>query len=274
MIKRILVGLGGTPFTPTAIRYAVELAQVQQAEVLGMTVIDRRRLAALTKASGTAQDAVQERIHLDATQKAQEQAIADFETACANSGLQYTVAQESGDPFEKMISQARYHDLMIFGLRSLFDYDVVDTAPTDVLSRLVSRGVRPILAVSQEYRPVQRALLAYSGSMESAKAIRRFMQMQLWPELSVKVVTFEHTPKSANGLLTDVASYCRSYGCDTEVEHVAGSARELLLQHATDWKADVIVVGNSVKRLWLKKLFGETAMHVIQNATVPLFLSQ
>ena len=63
--------------------------------------------------------------------------------------------------------------------------------------------------------------------MESAKAIRRFMQMQLWPELSVKVVTFEHTPEIANGLLTDVASYCRSYGLDTEVEHVAGSAREL-----------------------------------------------
>jgi nucleotide-binding universal stress UspA family protein len=157
MIKRILVGLGGTPFTSTAIRYAVELAQVQQAEILGMTVIDRRRLAALTKASGTAQDAVHEMNRLGATQKAQEQAIAAFESACANSGIRYTVAQESGDPFETMISQARYHDLMIFGLRSLFDYDVVDTAPTDVLTRLVSRGVRPILAVSQEYRPIRRA---------------------------------------------------------------------------------------------------------------------
>ena len=39
MIGRILVGLGGTPFTHTAIRYAVELAQVHEAELLGMTVI-------------------------------------------------------------------------------------------------------------------------------------------------------------------------------------------------------------------------------------------
>ncbi len=173
-----------------------------------------------------------------------------------------------------MISQARYYDLMIFGLRSLFDYNVVDTAPTDVLTRLVSRGVRPILAVSQEYRPIQRALLAYSGSMESAKAIRRFMQMQLWPNLSVKVVTFEHTPDLADGLLSDVSSDCRSYGYDVETERVAGSAKALLLQHANDWKADVIVVGNSVKRLWMRKLFGETALNVIRNATVPLFLSQ
>ena len=274
MIRRILVGLGGTPFTPTAIRYAVELAQVQQADILGMTVIDRRRLAALHKSSGRTKDAIYEMRRLDSIQKNQEQSVADFEQACANAGLRYDVTQESGDPFETMISQARYHDLMVFGLRSLFDYDVVDTAPTDVLTRLVSRGVRPILAVSQEYRPIQRALLAYSGSMESAKAIRRFMQMQLWPELSLRIVTFEHTPKVANELLADVAGYCRSYGYEAEIEHVAGSAKELLLRHATDWKADVIVVGNSVKRLWLKKLFGETAMYVIRNATVPLFLSQ
>ena len=274
MIKRILVGLGGTPFTPTAIRYAVELAQVQQADALGMTVIDRRRLAALQKAAGTAKDTILETRRLEMIQKNQEQSIAEFELACTNAGIRYDVTQESGDPFESMISQARYYDLMIFGLRSLFDCNVFDIAPSDVLTRLVTRGVRPVLAVSQEYRPIHRALLAYSGSMESAKAIRQFMQLQLWPELSVKVVTFEHDPEIANGLLADAAGYCRSYGYEAETEHVAGSAKELLLQHATDWKADVIVVGNSVKRLWLKKLFGETAMDVIRNATVPLFLSQ
>jgi nucleotide-binding universal stress UspA family protein len=156
MIARILVGLGGTPFTPTAIRYAVELAQVHQAEVLGITVIDRSRLGALTNASGAARDAVHELKRLDMTEKQQEQAIEDFESACAKAGLRYAVARESGDSFEKMISQARYYDLMIFGLRSLFEYDVLGSSPSDVLTRLVSRGVRPILAVSQEYRPIRR----------------------------------------------------------------------------------------------------------------------
>ena len=39
-IKRILVGLGGTPFTPTSIRLAIELAQSHQAEVTGVTLLD------------------------------------------------------------------------------------------------------------------------------------------------------------------------------------------------------------------------------------------
>lgn len=274
MMKRILVGLGGTPFTPTAIRYATELAQLHEAELLGMTVMDRRRLKALHRTRGMADEADDEMRRLLSIHQEQEKSIADFVQECTDANLKYDVVQESGDPFETMISQARYFDLMIFGLRSLFDYDVVDTVPTGVLTRLVSRGVRPILAVSQEYHPIKRALFAYSGSMESAKAIRRFMQMQLWPDLTIKVVTFENTPEEANQLLTDVATYCRSYGYEAETEHVESPAQEFLLQHAADWKADAIVVGNSVKHLWLKKLMGETAIHLIRNATVPLFLSQ
>lgn len=274
MVKRILVGLDGTPFTPPAIRYAVELAQFHQAEVLGMTVIDRRRLGALTKASRAAQDAVRELERLEEIEERQEQAIADFESACAKAGLDFAVTRESGDPFEDMISQARYYDLMVFGLRSLFDYDLVNTDASVVLTRLVSHGVRPILAVSQGYRPIRRVLVAYSGSMESAKAFKRFVHMQLWPDLCFKVVTFEHPPEIAQTLLKDVADYCRAYGYDAEVEHVEDSAKQHLLQHATDWNADLIVLGNSAKHLWLKKLLGETAMQVIKHAEIPLFLSQ
>lgn len=233
----ILVGLGGTPFTPTAIRYAVELAQVHEAEVLGITAIDWRRLHAFTHGSN-AEAAVRERQRFDAALKQQEQSIEDFVSACTGAGLHHSLARESGDPFEKMISQARYHDLMIFGLRSLFDCDVVGPASSDVLTRLVSRGARPILAVSQEYRPVRRALLDYSGSIESIKAIRRFMQMKLWPDVSVRVVTFEHSPEAANELLTDAAGYCSLSAVSLRIDF-------LFVQSAMQQRIDMTSFGHS-----------------------------
>ena len=273
MVKRILVGLGGTPFTPTAIRYGTELAEAHQAEIGGVTVIDYRRLHAFEK-SGFARDAVREYREIERTKTAQEAVIRQFDETCAKTGLQCRVVRESGDPFEKMISLARYHDLMLFGLRSLFDCDLMETNASDALTRLVSRGVRPILAVSEAYRPIRRALLAYSGSMESAKAIKRFMHMQLWPDLTLKVVTFEHPPEVARTLLSDVGGYCQAYGYEPETEHVKGSPKQQLLQHAIDWNADLIVLGNSAKHLWVKKLLGETTMNVIRHANIPLFLSQ
>ena len=45
MIKRILLGLGGTPYTTVAIRRAVELAKRFEAEVTGVTVIDVKGLS-------------------------------------------------------------------------------------------------------------------------------------------------------------------------------------------------------------------------------------
>lgn len=32
---------------------------------------------------------------------------------------------ETGDPFDPMIAHSRYHDLVVFGLRGLFDYGIV-----------------------------------------------------------------------------------------------------------------------------------------------------
>ena len=43
MLKRILVGLGGTDYTVAAINQAVALAMANDAEVTGVTIIDKER---------------------------------------------------------------------------------------------------------------------------------------------------------------------------------------------------------------------------------------
>ncbi len=63
--------------------------------------------------------------------------------------------------------------LIVFGLRSLFESDLV-ADPHDTLVRLVQSGVRPLLAVSKQVAPIKTVLIACSGSMESAKAMKNF----------------------------------------------------------------------------------------------------
>ena len=45
MLKRILVGLGGTEYTVAAINQAVALAMANDAEVTGVTILDKERLS-------------------------------------------------------------------------------------------------------------------------------------------------------------------------------------------------------------------------------------
>jgi len=274
MIKRILVTLAGTPFTTVAIQRAVELGQLHNAEALGVTVIDRSRMAALSKARDTSKDILRESKRLQMSEQRMEYSILELKTASEAAGVHCRIQRETGDPCDQMISLARYHDIMVFGLRSLFEYDYLSEKPSGILSQIVSKGVRPIIAVSQQFRPIKRVLLAYSGSMESAKTIKLFLQLRLWPDMNLKIVTCEHQADAAHSLLEDAADYCRAHGYTPETEFIPGSARKELLPHAKVWNADMIVMGNSARSFLLRKVLGDTALHVIQNSELPLFLSQ
>ena len=43
MIRRILVGLAGTTYTPVAIQRAVSLARLHEAEITGVTIVNTNR---------------------------------------------------------------------------------------------------------------------------------------------------------------------------------------------------------------------------------------
>lgn len=233
MIKKILLGLGGTPYTSVAIQHAVGLAKGFDAEITGVTVIDVSRLFMVGTMGGErAAHRMDYRIFL--TKERIEEAIGKFEAACIAEGIKYKVKQEDEkDPFNLMISLARYHDLMIFGLRSIFEYGISPEEPKDTLARLIETGVRPIIAVSDTFRPIQKVLIAYSGSMESAKTMKRFVQMRLWPDVKVKIVTFQSSEDKAQRLLHDASGYCRAHGFHVEHESNTGSPKDFLLPMAT-----------------------------------------
>lgn len=278
MIRKILLGLGGTPYTAVAIQRAVELARRFEAEITGVTVLDLERLTKVRLAQEETIPAAMHRVVL--TRDRIEETISAFESACDAEGIKHQVKQEENEAsFDLMISLARYHDLMIFGLRSIFEYNVsvVDLSieePKDTLARLIAAGVRPIIAVSDTFMPVRNVLIAYSGSMESAKTMKRFVQMRLWPDAKLKIVTFQRSEEKARQLLNDASEYCRAHGFHVEQESNPGPPKDLLLPLATQWQADMIVLGNSAGHLLTKRILGETALHIIRNADRPLFLCQ
>jgi nucleotide-binding universal stress UspA family protein len=275
LLRRMLLGLGGTEYTVSAINQAVALAMDHGAEITGVSIIDERRLTCIGPVpiggGHYAHDVAEDRLKR-ANERA-EWAVQEFTQACNASGVRYRVLREVGEPFTLMIDQARYHDLMIFGLRSLFEFDLVPD-PHNALVQLVQSGVRPLIAVSKGFHPMKKVLIAYSGSMESAKAMKRFVQMRLWPMAKLRIVTFEHRADKAEQLARDAANYCKAHGFETEEAFVPVSAKDNLLPYAEQWGADLTVVGNSATNLLWRRIIGETALHVIQHANRPLFLAQ
>jgi nucleotide-binding universal stress UspA family protein len=256
------------------VQHAWELAAAHDAEITGVTDIDLAKVANVGPvpmgAGAAATELVEHRLQV--AEQLVTDAIERFEAACSKSDVSYNVVRETGNPFEKLISLCRYHDLTVAGLRGLFEYGIYHN-PDDVLIQLIAKGVRPILAVAREHRPVARVLAAYSGSMESAKALKRFVQLRLWPDITLKIVCFDKGD-DAEQLLDDAAGYARLHGYEAEVEHLEGSPVKGLLPHADSWKADLIVMGSSSRARIVQHLLGDTTLHAVRHAEIPLFLTQ
>lgn len=275
MIKRILLGLGGTPFTDVAIQRAVEMATIHGALITGVTVVDTKRLKQIgpvPPGGGIYAAKLREKRSVISEERV-DNAIKQFRAQCEEADIRFTIERETGDLFERMIAHARYNDVTIFGLKSLFDYGFT-AEPRDALIRLVSQGVRPIIAVSRQFRSIRNVLIAYSGSMESAKAMRRFVQLNLWPNVRLWIVHFGKRDNSSVQLLKDASDYCRDHGYLNETELVEQSAREHLIEYAQQNDMDLIVMGNSIRNLLFRHLLGDTVLNVIQQSDRPLFLAQ
>ena len=276
MIKRILVGLGGTPFTTVATKIATELGDLHQAQLTGVTVVDTNKLDKVgpVPVGGAAYAKRMRERKAQITKEGTEQAIAAFKAHCSEQQVVCRrIEYEQKDPFAAMISEARYNDLTIFGLRSMFDYGFTSD-PDKAIIKLLTQGVRPILAVAETYRPIKKALIAYSGSMESAKALRHFLHLNPWPGVRLHVVHFKDGPEKEPFLLKDAAEFCEAHGFEVETDSVEGNARSDLLPFARKNDADLIVMGNSVNKALLKRLLADTVLDTIKSADRPLFLSQ
>lgn len=277
MIKRILVGLGTSATAESVTRHAVDIAHPNAAELVGLAVTDPLRLewtgprpmgVGVTAASADLVRQRQERAAIDI--RAAREAFAN---RCRTASVVHRVVEETGDPFEIAADLVRYHDMCVFGLHGLFEHDVVPE-PRDALERLVSEGVRPILAVAEHYRPIRRVLVAYSGSLESAKTFKHFVHSGLFADAPVRIVHFGDDAAAAARRLENAAGFFAAHGRGVETDHAGGNADHDLLPYAEAWKADLIVAGNSAKNLLLRRVFGETALRLLRESPLPLYLAQ
>jgi len=278
MLKRILVGISGAPGTEANIAWVLDLAKRHGASVTVLSVIDRDQLRKVGPvplgASYYADRLGQDRI--EHSMAAAEMAVEKFSAACSAAAVPLRVMREEGDPFEHLVKAWRYSDLCLLGARGWFDHGLIPE-PENSLLRLIAQGMRPLLALPDTVRAVKRVLIAYNGSLESAKAMKQFLQAPLWQAAETHVVCMgaPKTGEDAGLLLAGAADYARDHGCEPHVSNppCAAAPWQALLAHAAEISADLIVLGSSYRKVLLSQRFGRNAINLIRAAELPLFLS-
>jgi len=273
MIKRILVALSSTPCTSSAVKHAVELANQHNAELTGVTVIDTDRLQDVGPipigGAAIAHELAEHRVHL--AKEHIEEAIGKFESACSDSNITHRVLKERGDSAERLLADWRYHDLTIIGLRGLFEYGVLHDHGHLVLD-VIGAGLRPLLAVSEEYRPIRSAMVAYDGSPLAARAMKAFCMLDIWKPMPTTITCFTGQEGNVEDLLADAAYYLEAHVFPTTKKYVDEKPRNAILETMESCDADLLVMGAAKRARMGRKLLGDTARFALENSTRPIFL--
>lgn len=255
MLTSICLYLRNAGSAKSVIRVGVDLAQRASARLRGLTLVDTRRAhEACHSESAVYADLAHQR------QAKLEQRLTkirrDLSRACLGADLEFDVRRAAGDPFQVLPRESQFHDLVVTSL----GHDP-KRPPSDAerrgrdLVRLIQAGMRPLLVAPPANRKISRVLLAYDGSEASGRAIRSFLDMDIFAEAECRLLAVGTDADAARHSLRSMADYCHSRRHGLETGWVRSSLRRVLHPFASRWQADLIVLGVDRARLLTPRLW-------------------
>lgn len=284
MIKRILVALDLDPDTPVATRYAIKLGETFNASLTGLAIVDIEQIYSEVGGGGIGTIYYADQLRQHMTEQSREKAgklLESFQQMTQDSGVKHAGHMGEGVPYERIVEDMKYHDLLVIGRESHFFFNRPEKE-TKTVARLVKKGTAPTLIVMQGYQPVEKVLIACDGSAASARAVQWFVQLEPFgKDIRIDLIHICDTGDEAIAdesklLLRLNSDFLKAHGYK-EINQVLldknGSNGDIIIDYIKENGMDLVVVGahsyNAIKRV----TFGSTTHDLVKGSPVPLFLS-
>lgn len=185
-----------------------------------------------------------------------------------------------GDPLALVLREAREADLLVVGQEDSSDMEGF-VAP-DFVETLILESGRPVLVVpyAGSFTSVaRRFLVAWGGGRESARALHD--AMPLMPGATVQVLQMTRgRPRhwAEDTTVGQVARVLKAHGIDSTVEEARCvdsdvAIGEMLLSRASDFGADLIVMGAYGHSRLRELVLGGVTRTLLKTMTVPVLMS-
>lgn len=149
------------------------------------------------------------------------------------------------------------------------------------LSGLLFQSARPVLIAPSEALVTLEpdcVMIAWNSSREAARAVYCALDILVAAKkvqvVIVDPVASEHDDGEEPG--NDIAGYLAHHGINVEVEVLSAAARDVssvLLTHATDIDAGMIVMGAYGHSRLFEQVFGGTTLNTLENTDRPVLMA-
>ena len=273
----ILVHLDQSPRAQVRLDIAASLARQHAAHLTALQVIDVA-VPIMAMGDGGGGGAVISELMEQMRQSALAAGVklrAAFEAALAREGIKGEWRQVEGTTPEILALHGRYADLLVLGQ----DDPESDTA--GLLEAVLFDSGRPVLAIpfAGHFGTIgKRVLVGWNASREATRALHDALPLIAKAE---NITVFLANPKRGLGAHgeepgADIGQHLARHGLKVEVakavaDDVADSA--LLLNHASDMGADLLVMGAYGHSRLREFILGGVTRSLLREMTIPVLLS-
>ncbi|MDX1636349.1 MAG: universal stress protein [Balneolaceae bacterium] len=282
MLKRILVALDPDPDTTVATRYGISLAEKHNASITGLAVVDSNQITAEVGNGGVGTvyyiDQLQQQMS-ESTRREAGKLLDSFREMVERAGIRFGETLEEGVPYERIIEDMKYHDLLIIGRDPHFYYNRPELK-TNTLAQVIKKGNVPSLVVTESYREVNSALVAYDGSSSAVRTLQWFAQLAPFGkqlELELVHVDTGGTRRShdeANLLLRLSEDFLKVHEFSSISKTIldGDEPAEQLMSRQKEIGADLFILGAHSMSALRRLAFGSVTHYLVTRSTVPMFM--
>ncbi len=277
MSIRVLVPLDGSDYSKVATDIAVKIVKKMGGIVVGLGVIDLDDIQDSVIGAGIGASYYAERLEEfkinDAIEKVKN-FLNDFENVCKKSGVDFEKHSKSGDPVNEILEMGKTSDLVVIGLRTFFHFET-SPEPGETLQVLLKESVCPVFAVPKKLENNNKtALIAYDGTIHSAKAMKTFSRFAYASDLVDKVylLNVNDDIEEANHILNSAEKYLKVHEFKVEKIRKVGRPRDVILEEAIKNNVFVVVMGAYGRSGVSNFFFGHSSLKIIEEDRIPVFV--
>jgi nucleotide-binding universal stress UspA family protein len=273
-MRSVLVGIDDSNYSRAAVELAIRWATGRKLLVLGLGIVD---IPDLTAAEPVPLGAAAYKSHRDATAIVQarekvEHLLQQFSLRCAAAKVASRIVEREGGPAEQIAREAHRVDLIVLGQRTNFDL-TGEALMTEVLPDVIKHCPRPVVIVPALLPESTGVVVAYDGSLQSARALQMFQQSGLGQGHAVHVVSIDADRGKAARIADVAVEFLQSHDIQASPHPIVStSPAATILEQVQTLKAGLLIVGAYGKPALREFFFGSTTRTFLAQSPVPTFL--
>jgi nucleotide-binding universal stress UspA family protein len=193
------------------------------------------------------------------------------ERALASGAESVDVRQRHGELVNTLVDQERDVRLIVLGRRGAS----AESSGRDI-GRHVERVVRslhkPILTVTDAFKPPQRVLIAFDGSSVTRSGVDLVASSPLFVRLQVHLLMSGKASADADKKLQEAHTTLESRGMDVVASYLPGDAETVIAQTVRDRAVDLLIMGAYSHSALRTLLFGSKTTDLLRSSTIPTLL--